>query len=209
MKNKNPIFYLILLLVLTLNSCKEKDEYHSVIEKIKAEQKPYHGKLTSETLLAGTDLIEITEGEHTFLIPERKGQIKSFACTECHNSSLSQMKSLVGKKAHWEIQLYHAPDYIMNCATCHNGEDMNSLNSLTGQSINLDLSYKVCAQCHSSQFEDWKGGAHGKKLAGWTPPRASMTCVNCHDPHKPSFDTRWPSNFNIKKALERKEGLDH
>jgi len=119
------------------------------------------------------------------------------------------MKTAVGQKAHWDIKLNHANSEIMNCATCHNGENMNSLNSLTGQNIDLNLSHKVCSQCHSNQFEDWKGGAHGKKLAGWAPPRASQTCVNCHNPHDPGFDTRWPVQFNTHKALQRKEGLDH
>jgi nitrate/TMAO reductase-like tetraheme cytochrome c subunit len=86
---------------------------------------------------------------------------------------------------------------------------MNNLNSLTAQSIDFNASYKVCAQCHSNQFEDWKGGAHGKKVAGWAPPRASMTCVNCHNPHNPGFEKRWPVQFNTQKAIERKEGLDH
>lgn len=200
---------MVVLLVLMLSSCKEEGEYHSISEKIEAEEKPYHGKLTSDELLSGTDLIKITEGEHTFLIPERKGQIKSFACIECHSKPTSQMKSLTGKNAHWDIKLNHATGDIMNCVTCHNGEDMNNLNSLTGQKIDLNLSYKVCAQCHSRQFDDWKGGAHGKKLAGWAPPRASMTCVNCHNPHNPSFETRWPVQFNTQKAIERKDNLDH
>jgi hypothetical protein len=197
------------MLILVLSSCKKEGEYHSVSDKVEAEGKPYHGKLTSDELLAGTELIEITEGEHTFLIPEREGQIKSFACIECHIKPLSNMKGLNEKKAHWDIQLNHANGEIMNCITCHNADDMNSLNTLTGKNININLSHKVCAQCHSSQFEDWKGGAHGKKVAGWAPPRASMTCVNCHNPHDPSFDTRWPVQFNTQKAIEREEGLDH
>ena len=187
------------MLILVLSSCKKEGEYHSVTDKVEAEGKPYHGKLTSDELLADTELIKITEGEHTFLIPERKGQIKSFACIECHIKPLSKMKGLNKQKAHWDIKLNHANSEIMNCITCHNGSDMNSLNTLTGKNINLNLSHKVCAQCHSSQFEDWKGGAHVKKVAGWAPPRASMTCVNCHNPHKPQIVSRWPSRLVEKK----------
>lgn len=139
-------------------------EYHSISDKIEAEGKPYHGKLSSDPLLVDSELITITEGEHTFLIPERKGQIKSFACTECHTRPVAQMKNSDAQKAHWDIKLNHANSDVMNCATCHNGNDMNNLNALTGQNIDFNLSYKLCAQCHFSQFEDWKGGAHGKKL---------------------------------------------
>jgi len=37
-------------------------------------------------------MIEITEGKHTFLIPDRKGKIKSYACTECHSKPLDKIK---------------------------------------------------------------------------------------------------------------------
>lgn len=209
MKNRASTYYVSLLVMISLFSCKEEGSYHSLSDKIEAEEKPYHGNLSSEELLSGTDLIKVTEGEFVFLIPERKGQIKSFSCIECHSKPVSQMKGTAGAKAHWNIQLDHAKSEVMNCATCHNGKNMNQLNTLTGGDVDLNLSHKVCAQCHSSQFEDWKGGAHGKKVAGWPAPRASMTCVNCHNPHDPGFDTRWPVQFNTHKELERKEGLDH
>ena len=86
---------------------------------------------------------------------------------------------------------------------------MNNLNTLTGKSIDFNSSYKLCSQCHSSQFEDWKGGAHGKRIGGWAPPRASLTCVNCHNPHSPSFETRWPSRFNTEQIEEAHEDVAH
>ncbi|MCH9659448.1 MAG: cytochrome c family protein [Bacteroidetes bacterium] len=209
MKNRNQSYFIVLLFLATLFSCKDEGEYHAITEKIEAEQKPYHGPLTSEDLLADTALIKITEGEHTFLIPERKGQIKSYACIECHSKPLAQMSDLAGKKAHWDVKLNHANSETMNCVTCHNGNNMNHLKTLTGLEVDFNISYKLCAQCHSNQFEDWKGGAHGKKVAGWPPPRASMTCVNCHNPHSPSFESKWPAVLNTQKTMERKEGLDH
>ncbi len=209
MKNKNRTYYTLLLLFAILSSCKNEGEYHSVSDRIAAEEVPYHGTLSSEELLAGRDLIKITEGDHIFLIPERKSQIKSFACIECHSKPLSQMKEPDKTTAHWDITIKHANIETMNCASCHNPQDMNNLRSLTGSKIDFDLSYKLCAQCHNTQFKDWKGGAHGKKISGWTPPRASMTCVECHNPHDPGFSQRWPAQFNTKKAIERKEGLDH
>ena len=203
MKTKNLTYYVLIVFLIVVSSCKEKDKYHSITDKIEAESKPYHGTLSSEELLADTELIKVTEGAHTFLIPERKGQIKSFACIECHSKPVSQMKNLDSPKAHWDIKLNHATSDIMNCATCHNGQNMDELHTVTGLSIDLNLSYKLCAQCHSSQFKDWKGGAHGKKVAGWSSPRASLTCVNCHNPHNPSFDKRWPVQFNAHKEKER------
>ncbi|MBR9855582.1 MAG: cytochrome C [Algicola sp.] len=209
MKNRNPIYYVMLFFAVSFASCKQEGEYHSITDKIEAHQKPYHGNLSSEELLVGTDLIQITEGEHTFLIPEQKGHIKSYACIECHSKPLNEMKGANGQKAHWDIKINHAAIETMDCATCHNPDNMNNLKSLTGTDIDYNLSYKLCAQCHSKQFEDWKGGAHGKKVAGWAPPRASMTCVNCHNPHNPGFETRWPAQFNTQKVEERKDGLGH
>ncbi|WP_074407086.1 MULTISPECIES: cytochrome c3 family protein [Aquimarina] len=194
------------LLTVILFSCKHGEgEYHNITDKIEAKSKNYHGtSISSEQYLEGIKTIKVTEGEHTFLIPERKSEIKSYACTECHTKPLEELKSKdPSKKAHWDIKLAHADLNTMNCITCHNGNDMDNLTSLTGTSIDFNRSYKLCSQCHSKQFKDWKGGAHGKKLGGWAPPRASMTCVNCHNPHNPGFETRWPAGYNTQKVKER------
>ncbi len=207
MMNKHILHILtcIFFCLLLFSSCKHSEgEYHSITDKIEAESKNYHGtSISSEQFLEGIKTIEITEGEHTFLIPERKSQITSFACTECHTKPLIELQSGDIKKAHWDIKLAHADLNTMNCITCHNGDEMDNLKSLTGNIIDYNRSYKLCSQCHTNQFEDWKGGAHGKKIVGWAPPRASMTCVNCHDPHKPGFKTRWPSNYNTQKVKDR------
>jgi hypothetical protein len=207
MSNKPAINRLFFLFVmgLVIFSCKhEEGDYHGVTDRIEAESKNYHGtSISSEKYLEGIETIEISEDGHTFLIPERKGQIKSYACTECHSKPLKDMQSLDLKKAHWDIKLNHANTNIMNCVTCHNPDNMDHLKSLTGADIDFNNSYNLCNQCHTKQFEDWKGGAHGKRVAGWAPPRASLTCVNCHNPHKPHFESRWPARFNTQKEKER------
>ena len=108
------------------------------------------------------------------------------------------------KKAHWDITLNHANQEAMNCVTCHNGDNMDNLKSLTTHTIDFNKSYKLCSQCHQKEYKDWIGGAHGKRIESWAPPRVSMTCVNCHNPHSPSFDTKWPARFNTQKVEERK-----
>lgn len=208
--NNNRYTYIVLsccfFVVTLLSSCKHKeDEYHSITDKIEAKSKDYHGvKLSSEDHFGDLKMIQITEGDHSFLIPERKSQIKSYACTECHSKPLEQLKGKDFQKAHWNIKIAHANAETMNCITCHNSNNMDELTSITGNSIDINKSYKLCSQCHTSQFEDWKGGAHGKRIGGWAPPRASMTCVNCHNPHSPSFETKWPARFNTQKIKERK-----
>ncbi len=199
-------WFLSIAFLLIVTSCKHKeDEYHSVTDKIEAKSKHYKGtSISSEKYTENLKLLEITENGITFSIPKRKGEIKSFACTECHSKPLQQMQRKELKKAHWNIKLNHAGANTMNCTTCHNGNSMDNLKSITGHSIDFNNSYKLCSQCHQKQYKDWTGGAHGKRIGSWAPPRASLTCVNCHNPHSPGFDTKWPARFNTQIAKERK-----
>lgn len=135
----------------------------------------------------------------SFLIPERSSQIKSFPCTNCHSKPVEQLslgRKENERKAHWDITVIHGNDEVMNCFTCHNKSTPNELVSLTGKSISFDESFKVCNQCHSTQYKDWIGGSHGKRLGGWAPPRIINTCTSCHNPHKPAFESRWPARLN-------------
>lgn len=133
----------------------------------------------------------------SFFTQFRTDELVSFPCQNCHNVPLSQMVSsgLDKKKAHWNIEISHAKKAVMNCTTCHHPEDMNYLKSLSGERISIDRSFEMCGQCHSTQYKDWQGGAHGKSLSGWKPPRVVKTCVNCHNPHDPSIKSRWPSRL--------------
>lgn len=147
-----------------------------------------------------TVLSEIEGGTEQFLIPERTREITSFPCSNCHTKPVDQLKKEhVGKAAHWDVELNHASDFSMNCMSCHNMEKPDQLTSLTGNRISFDHSYQQCAQCHSTQYKDWQGGAHGKRLKGWVPPRVAQTCVGCHNPHAPSFEKRWPSRLNTER----------
>jgi hypothetical protein len=208
MKATNYTLYIsfCLLVVLLASSCKHHgEEYHTITDKIKAKSLEYKGtSISSEKFIEGQDLIKISEDGHEFLITERKGKIKSFACTDCHTKPLKNMKSNDFKKAHWNIKLNHADSNTMNCITCHNSKNINSLHSLTGKDIDFNKSYKLCSQCHTKQYKDWLGGAHGKRIESWAPPRASKTCVDCHNPHKPHFETRWPVRYNTQTVNQRK-----
>jgi hypothetical protein len=196
------------LIALFLFSCKNKDshEYHNIMEKIEAESEHYEApEISSEEYNRDIKTVKIREGRLEFLIPERKSQIASYNCTECHSEPLEKLKQdQYGKKAaHWDVKLVHAGREIMNCTSCHDENNMDDLRSLTNRKIDLNYSYKLCSQCHQKEFKDWKGGAHGKQLGGWANPRVSNTCVNCHDPHKPNFEKRWPVRYNTQKVIER------
>lgn len=207
MTTKIKVITLILIVCLFAVSCKHSDEhkYHTVIDKIEANTIEYTGEISSDVYNETLKKVEVIDGEFKFLIPERKSQIISFNCTECHSQPLDKLKEhKVGEKAaHWNIKLNHAGPETMNCTTCHNQNDFDNLKSLTNSSIDFNYSYKLCSQCHQEQYKDWKGGAHGKQLGGWAPPRVSNTCVNCHNPHSPKFEKRWPVRFNTQVEKER------
>ena len=208
MTTKLVLKAITIVICLFVMSCKQSGEhkYHTVIDKIEAETViPENLTVTSETFNENIKTVKVIEDGFEFLIPERKSQITSFNCTECHTQPVEKLKQdQIGEKAaHWNIKLEHAGGEIMNCATCHTSNNMDNLHSLTNSEIDFNYSYKLCSQCHQKEFKDWKGGAHGKQLGGWAPPRLSNTCVNCHNPHKPAFEKRWPVRFNTQKVKER------
>lgn len=126
----------------------------------------------------------------------RSGQLEAYPCSQCHDKSLAGMLALRKKdqpNSHWQTVLKHAPEHMMSCQTCHGAGDQDKLVTLTGQAVEMDAPYQVCAQCHSSQVNDWAGGAHGKRLGGWAPPRVVQNCTGCHNPHAPAFESRWPA----------------
>lgn len=135
-------------------------------------------------------------GVPDFVVLERTSQLKKSPCAGCHTAPLAELvrKRPVNEPlAHWNISLAHAAEAVMTCATCHDSVDQGKLHLLGGASVSLDHAYQVCAQCHSTQAADWAGGAHGKRVGGWAPPRVSYSCTECHDPHRPAFAPRWPT----------------
>lgn len=196
------------LMIATMISCKhnKEHEYHNIMEKIEAESEHFQAPdISSEKINGNLKTVRVREDGFDFLIKERKSEIASYNCTECHTEPLAKMKqSQHGQKdAHWNVKLVHAGVEVMNCTSCHNQDNMDELTSLTKSTIDYNYSYKLCSQCHQKEFKDWKGGAHGKQVGSWANPRVSNTCVNCHNPHSPSFEKRWPVRYNTQKVIER------
>jgi hypothetical protein len=143
--------------------------------------------LTSET--NGASLVQVERAE--MFARSRESALEKFPCQTCHKDVVVPVSP--PRKAHWQIELKHAPESVMQCSTCHLGQDMNRLHTLSGQTVSFDRSDQICAQCHSRQSNDWVGGAHGKRVGGWAPPRVVKTCVECHNPHAPAWGKRWPA----------------
>ena len=91
------------------------------------------------------------------------------------------------------VTMQHAAAPVMSCATCHQRDSPTLLHTLSGQTVAIDHAYQMCAQCHATQAAVWAGGAHGKRAGGWAPPRVRYNCTECHNPHRPKFESRWPA----------------
>jgi formate-dependent nitrite reductase cytochrome c552 subunit len=94
--------------------------------------------------------------------------------------------------AHQNIKAEHPAQTGAACATCHAAENVERLALKSGERATLDHTYRLCAQCHFSQANDWAGGAHGKRLDGWQGRRVVLGCADCHDPHNPTLAPRVP-----------------
>ena len=130
-----------------------------------------------------------------FFVEARANNLTQFPCTRCHEEPFAESlpPEIQRRTMHLDIVSNHAPGEIMNCITCHNPDDMDTLRLGNADPVAMDHAYRLCSVCHFEQARDWAGGAHGKRLAGWLGKRVIMNCASCHDPHEPQFDIRWPA----------------
>jgi hypothetical protein len=153
--------------------------------------------LSTERFLAGAARVEVTghPDRPRFFVLARTPAIVKHPCSACHTVPLERMRGAAGspRRAHWDVKLDHAPAAVMACGTCHTPDAPGTLRTLQQTKVDFDHSYQVCAQCHARQADDWAAGAHGKRAGGWAPPRVVLPCAQCHDPHQPRWDTRWPA----------------
>jgi len=182
---------LIPLVVMGLTGCKHDGSpgHASLMDTIQESTRPNRNAGLSSDV-GGAALVEV---EHTpgMLIRSREAALEKFPCQSCH-IDLAKV-SREQRKAHWQVELKHASETVMQCSTCHFETDVNRLRTIAGKPVGFDHSYQICGQCHSKQAEDWAGGAHGKRVGGWAPPRVAQTCVECHNPHSPGWSKRWPA----------------
>ena len=164
----------LLLSLLTLAACQNR------------EHKPH------ASLLATLEQAGAAEGQPALQVEPRTTQMTRFPCARCHEKPLAALKQ-TRPAAHWEVKLQHAPGVITECRTCHSEAPTQSLKLLNGKEVGFDASYELCAQCHSRQASDWRGGAHGKRTSGWAAERRVLSCTGCHNSHQPRLAPRWPA----------------
>lgn len=145
----------------------------------------------------------IWNGSEKFHVLERFSEAQINKCSECH-ASKKTVPSFASN--HDEIKLHHAPEDVMKCTTCHQEKTPWNLHMLNDKdkSVSINHPYKMCAQCHFQQVDDWSHGSHGKRVGGWYGKRVIKNCTSCHNPHAPQFPKKMPKvrpNFLKYKKL--------
>ncbi len=120
--------------------------------------------------------------------PERKLELFTLQCNECHRS-LPKPYSAGGLwNSHTDIHMAHGINH--RCLNCHHTENREAFANDDGKEIPWNHPELVCAKCHGPVFRDWQHGAHGRTNGYWDTARGEsirLTCVQCHDPHNPRF----------------------
>ena len=127
-----------------------------------------------------------------FTVGARLDDLYFYPCADCHAymDPSDKMRELDVEKGHPAI-LEHGGG-LMWCSSCHDSADYNRLRNLLAEPIDFDNGYQVCSGCHSQKYLDWTHGAHGKRAANWSGERRLYSCVECHNPHRPSILPRAP-----------------
>jgi hypothetical protein len=122
----------------------------------------------------------------------RRPELTQYPCTSCHlGEALALGVDRIGD-AHRDLRPVHPSETGATCGTCHSAADVEHLVLFSGETVAIDHSYRLCAQCHFDQLNSWAGGGHGKRLDGWHGRRVVMGCADCHDPHAPALEPRVP-----------------
>ena len=141
--------------------------------------------------------VKVTSGDmEAFFVKMRTPHITQFECSTCHIEAKITDPEIL-KNRHADIELTHAASQVMNCLTCHNAGNFDTLITLSGTEIGFDRSFELCGQCHYQKLNDWKYGAHGKRLHNWQGVRVINNCTECHNPHRPEIPKRMPVAFPI------------
>jgi hypothetical protein len=143
-----------------------------------------------------TDPVEAFEGPggRPFWTTRRTPEIEQYPCDECHTPGQPATGEL-DSHADVAADAVHPARLDASCDACHAPEDRSVLQGRDGTTYGLDEAYRLCAECHFRQAEDWAGGGHGKREGAWEGRRVVRSCTGCHDPHAPAFGLRQPVRF--------------
>lgn len=127
-----------------------------------------------------------------------------FPCMSCHEGIPPNPERRELDGMHNDIVLHHDEEHRW-CLDCHDQNDRNQLRLASGALVPFTESYRLCGQCHGTQFRDWKSGIHGKRTGYWNGSKRYLLCVNCHSPHSPRFAALKPLPPPVRPQFLRTE----
>lgn len=129
--------------------------------------------------------------------------LSDFDCYACHEKGKPPVlrfdahQNLIVPKEHADIVMGHGEHgRNNNCFNCHNETNLELLQTRDGRALKFQDSPQLCGSCHGPTYEDWEAGAHGRISGYWNRKLGPITrqqCVNCHNPHSPTFQGRKPA----------------
>jgi hypothetical protein len=119
-----------------------------------------------------------------------RGQPVTVSCASCHTTTKPNPATKTTAdldEFHQGLQFAHGD---LNCLSCHNADNYDTLRRADGSSIAYVDVMDLCGQCHGSQLRDYRNGAHGGMTGHWDltkGERQRNNCIDCHDPHVPKY----------------------
>ena len=110
-----------------------------------------------------------------------------FPCSQCHNEDMPpdrERREL--EMMHEEIVLRHDEEHRW-CLDCHSADDRDHLRLANGTLVPFEESFRLCGQCHGTQFRDWRAGVHGRRTGSRDGDKQYLLCEHCHYSHQPQF----------------------
>jgi hypothetical protein len=145
---------------------------------------------TATEPIAATGPIAGSASGLTFPVPAPPFSDGIFPCSDCHaDFEADPERRELGM--HSEIVFEHDAEHRW-CLDCHDVVDRDQLRLASGARVPFTESYRLCGQCHGTQFRDWRTGIHGKRTGYWNGPTRYLLCVHCHNPHSPRFESLEP-----------------
>lgn len=201
MQSVNPVagvVFGLVVLILVVTSGKQQTDRPSTGLEMRTEVTPElqgerHADVEATTLETSSFGIRIRRPAGpplAKLASDPQGRVAEIACSTCHsirkpNFENTQSSSL--NEFHQGLIVSHGK---LACYACHHPDDADSLRSADGKRVSYPNVMTLCSQCHAQQADSYAHGAHGGMNGYWDltrGPQIKNNCIDCHDPHAPSY----------------------